>query len=269
MKKNLMATCHWSCSIFNIDFFIKKLSQFASATLLIVASNSCYSYSCYGLSDHFFVQCVNGICAKAFLAKEVPARGLCQRRIIVEDIPYSIIESNGKEVFNVSATDGKTHIFHIVYSNKIYDKSITTAEEKIGNIRNKNPLYVQEANSEVLAKYLNFEQLKAQWLEKSSNELFQERFYAFMDIGGLLCGSILLVFTLMKYRAHTNKLYRELNIDIEILKPLLIQVGLLCFGLIFWLYQPDEVIYIYLLSPIIIIVMAIEAIIYNEAKKQK
>ena len=237
-------------------------------TLLIVASSPSYSLSCYGLRDHFFVQCTQGICKKAFRVREVTTNGSCGHRIIVEDVPDLIIQYISHEIINGKASNNRPLIFHLIFLNRFYDKPPKTTEEWVRNVRRKNPAYTHQINNtEILPQGTDFEQLKKEWLKQANRELLQTRLYYFFDVSGLFCGFILLLYTLGKYKNLTKWRFYQENYKNKILKPLSIQVGLLCFGLIPWLFYYNEAVYILFLAPLIIIVWMYEIIYYMKPQK--
>lgn len=232
--------------------------------ILMTVSPPSYSLSCTGLKNHFFVQCVHGVCVKAFLAREVHAKGSCGRRVTVEDVPDSMVQYIGQEIIkaNEKTAGNETSIYDVYFVNRFYHNAPETVEELAKNFHNKNSSYAKLNNIEVLVQGTDFDLLKKKWLEQSDRELLQTRVFFLIDVGMLTFFFILLLYTLVKYSNLTKGLFRKEPNQRKILKLLLIQAGLLGLGLIPLFVYMEGAVYILLLIPIIIMAWVYEVIFY-------
>lgn len=250
----------------------------ASLILLFASTSSCHALSCGPRADHFYLQCSDAACERAFRARQIQAGGPCMYRVAVEDVPVEMIHYLRQEIANNNPPLPKAGIYHISLRDHpsqpkagIYDiylrdnprKKAPESMEDMANIFRENLredfTLAQIRDIEPLPKAIDFDLLRQTWVEQEERDKVPVMVFYGTNAFGLLLGLTVLGYTVIRFRSGCI----GVSARSEAAKYAVIQLGLFALALVSSIIDNfGAAVFAVLLLPAFAIVLIYEAVLY-------
>lgn len=223
---------------------------------LLVFSDYANALSCFGLSDHFLLNCRDGTCKGAFRAKEVHGAGACGRRIVVESAPEDLFQVITRQVKQqqVARLDG---LIQVTVIHRFYGDPPSSAEDLARAFAGKD-LRAPRIQVQKIDNNKSVPELKAAWEHRARKVLVSTVIYRSIDWGLLAGGLILLFKTIATYRRNLITYFDGKRENAGVARPLIIQTILFVVSSFFLIMLWDFPL-IALTAPLLLLVWIFEA----------